>query len=118
MGIETSKETSHTDPLMKAISAGHAAVFVTGNIHDFTLVGDEIAYRLELIMDQLYEQGFIVIRYSKSQGGRIHRYSSLNPKDKQVIDSRLNAVGLLPILNKDGNNTPEETRNFFRSVSR
>ncbi len=69
-------------------------------------------------MDQLYEQGYIVIRYSKSQGGRIHRYSSLGPKDKQAVDSRLNAVGILPLVNKDEHNTPGETQKFFRSVSR
>jgi SpoVK/Ycf46/Vps4 family AAA+-type ATPase len=119
MSVEISKTASHTnDPLMKAISAGHVAILVTGNIHDFTLVGDEIAYRPELILDQLYDQGYIVIRYSKSQGGRIHRYSSLNPKDKQAVDSRLNVIGILPLLNKDGHNTPEEIRSFFRSVSR
>ena len=119
MNAGNDKVKSHNDdPLFKAIGAGHAAILVTGNIHDFTLVGEEIAYRPELIVDQLHEQGYIVIRYSKSQGGRIHRYSSLNPKEKQAVDSRLNAVGILPLLNKDGHNTPEETRNFFRSVSR
>jgi hypothetical protein len=106
------------DPILKTVNAGHSAVLITGNINDFVLSGDEIAYRPQMIAEILHEHGFIVIRYSKSQGGRIHNYSTFTPKEKQPLDSRLNAVGLMPFLNKDGQHTPEEVRNFFRAVSR
>lgn len=106
------------DPVLKAISAGHGAILVTGNIHDFTLVGEEVAYRPQLIADQLHGIGYIVIRYSKSQGARVHNYSALDPKEKQAIDSRLSAVGLLPLINRDGQHSPEEIRGFFRASSR
>jgi SpoVK/Ycf46/Vps4 family AAA+-type ATPase len=68
--------------------------------------------------DQLEAWGYLVIRYSKSQGGRIHNYSGLKPNEKQAIDSRLNALGLLSFLTREGQNTPEETRNFFRGAAR
>jgi len=114
-----SKESSGDhDPLLKAIAAGHTALLVTRNIHDFTILDGEMAYRPQLIVEQLHQQGYHVIRYSKSQGGRIHNYSSLNPKEKEAIDSRLNAVGLKNLLNRDGQNNPEEIRNFFRAISR
>lgn len=106
------------DPLLRAIAAGHAALLVTGNVHDFTQVGQEILYRPQLIADLLYEQGYTVIRYSRSLGGRVHNYSGLDPKEKQAIDSRLNAVGLLQLVNREGQNGPEEIRNFFRAVAR
>lgn len=106
------------DPLLRAIAAGHAALLVTGNVHDFTLAGQEILYRPQLITDLLHEQGYTVIRYSRSLGGRIHNYSGLDPKEKQAIDSRLRAVGLLQLVNLEGQNGPEEIRNFFRTVAR
>jgi SpoVK/Ycf46/Vps4 family AAA+-type ATPase len=42
----------------------------------------------------------------------------LNPKEKQELDSRLNAVGLLPLVNRTTRNDPDEIRSFFRAVSR
>ena len=120
MCAKPAKKSPNTcDPLLKAIEAGHAAVLVTGNIRDLVLVNDnEIAYRPEFILDQLHERGYVVIRYSKSQGGRIHRYSGVGPKDKGAIDSRLNAVGIMGLLNKDGQNSSEEIRSFFRASAR
>lgn len=120
MGAESTKKASNIyDPLLKAIDAGHAAVLVTGNMRDLALVNDdEIAYRPEFILDQLHGRGYVVIRYSKSQGGRIHKYSGLGPKEKQAIDSRLNAVGIMQFLNRDGQNSPEEIRSFFRASAR
>lgn len=106
------------DPLLKALAASHTALLITGNIHDFAIVDSEIAYRPQLIAEQLHKRGYNVIRYSKSQGGRIHHYSSLNPKEKEAVDSCLNAVGLKNLLNREGQNNPEEIRNFFRAASR
>lgn len=110
--------TSQKDPLLEAITAGHAALLVSGNIHDFTLVGEEIAYQPQRIAGLLHERGYLVIRYSKSQGGKIHCYSSLTPTEKQAVDSRLNAVGILSMLNRDGQNGSEEIRHFFRGAGR
>ena len=44
---------AETDPLVKAVAAGHAALLITGNVHDFTLKGGEAAYRPQLIADEL-----------------------------------------------------------------
>lgn len=107
-----------TDPLLKAVAAGHASLLVTGNLYDFTLVGEEIVYRPQLIADQLIDLGYVVVRYSKSQGARVYNYSSLRPKEKEVIDSRMRAVGLLPLVNRDAQSNPDEIRNFFRGASR
>ena len=109
---------TETDPIVKVVAAGHAALLITGNVHDFTLKGARIAYQPQLIADELYDRGYIVIRYSKSQGGRVHNNPSLTPKEKGEIDSRLDAVGLSKMLNRDSKNDPEEIRNFFRATSR
>ncbi|MCG3157896.1 MAG: ATP-dependent zinc metalloprotease FtsH [bacterium] len=112
------ESTQTNDPFLKAITAGHTALLLTGNIHDFILINEEIVYRPQLIAEQLHQRGYCVLRYSKSQGGRIHNYSGQNPKEKETVDSRLNAVGLKNLLNRECQNSPEEIRNFFRAASR
>lgn len=116
MVAQISKQTS--DPLLKALAPEHASLLVTGNIYDFTLIGDEIVYRPQFIADQLNDLGYVVLRYSKSQGARIYNYSSLGPKEKETIDSRMRAVGLLSLVNRDAQSNPDEIRNFFRGASR
>jgi hypothetical protein len=106
------------DPLAKAIDSGHRALLVSGNVHDLFVAGEEIVYRAQHLVDHLDGRGYVVIRYSKSQGGRIHNYSTLPPEAKKRIDSRLSAVGLLPLLNRELQNAPEEIRNFFRASAR
>lgn len=120
MTIEAQHSTAQTDvdPILQAIAAGHAALLIAGNLFDVGLVDRGLCYRPALIADNLETQGYLVIRYSKSQGGRIHNYSRLNPTEKQAIDSRLNALGLLSFLTRDGHNTPEEIRSFFRAIAR
>lgn len=119
--MDTKVKTRHdcsNDPLLLASAVGHASLMVTGNLHDYTILNNKILYRPQLIVEQLYDAGYFVIRYSKSQGGRIHNYASLKPKEKQSIDSRLNGVGLLQMLRREGQNNPEELRTFFRGCSR
>lgn len=106
------------DPLLQAIAAGHSALLVTGNLFDISLVDGGLCYWPALIAERLEQRGYLVIRYSKSQGGRIHNYSRVSPKEKQAIDSRLNALGLLSFLTREGQNTPEEIRSFFRVIAR
>lgn len=107
-----------SDPLLQAIAAGHSALLVTGNLFDVSLVDGGLCYRPALMAKRLENRGYLVIRYSKSQGGRIDNYSRLKPNEKQAIDSRLNALGLLSFLTREGQNTPEETRAFFRAIAR
>lgn len=107
-----------TDPLLRAIAAGHSALLVVGNIHDFVVMNGKVVYRLQHIADQLSDRGYAVIRFSKSQGGRVHSSSALSPVEKETLDSRLNAVGLQPLLNRDTENGPNEIRNFFRAAAR
>jgi AAA+ superfamily predicted ATPase len=106
------------DPLIKALSASHSALLVTGNVYDFDITKDGIGYRPQLITDLLQDHGYQVIRYSKSQGGHILDYAGMSADEKRVIDSKLNAVGLLQCLRKDNQNTSEELRNFFRAILR
>jgi hypothetical protein len=110
--------TQDSDPLFQAIAAGHSALLVTGNLFDIRLEDGGLCYRPYLLADQLEARGYLVIRYSKSQGGRINNYPRLTPQEKQTIDSRLNAVGLLPLIARDGQNPPEEIRSFFRAAGR
>lgn len=107
-----------TNPLARAIAGGHCSLLVTGNLHDLCLEDHRITYRPQFIVDWLFEQGYLVIRYSKSQGGRIHKYTSLTPEDKKAVDSRLNAVALTPLLHQECQNNSEEIHKFFRAVSR
>lgn len=116
--IVSQRLLEESDPLLAAIRAGHPALLVTGNLHDLWLAGENVAYRPQFLTDELAARGYTVIRYSKSQGGRVHNYPRLSPKEKQQVDSRLNAVGLLPLLNRDSQNSPEEVRTFFRGISR
>jgi len=108
------------DPISAAIASGNTALLVTGNIYDLQTSRDsEIAFRPQELANRLHDAGFTIIRYSKSQGGRIHGYSTFPPKEKELIDSRLNAVGLLNLLNRDAApNNPDEIKNFFRSIAR
>lgn len=107
-----------TDPLLKAIAAGYSALLLTGNLHDYTIYGGKIYYRPQFIADLLEQNSYTVIRYSKSQGGRIHHYSGLPPDEKKSVDSLLNSVGLLSLLRREGQNNPEEMRTFFRACFR
>ena len=118
MEMRAATRTEALGPLGRAIAAGHSALLVAGNIHDLRLVDGEMAYWPYFLADQLAAQGYLVIRYSKSQAGRIHQYSQLNPKEKQALDSRLNALGLLSLLTRDCQSTPEEIRSFFRGATR
>ena len=119
MKSETSKlQSDENDPLLKAVRAGHAAILVTGNLHDLCLSGNQVGYRPQVIAEDLSSRGYTVIRYSKSQGGRIHNYPGLGPKRKEDLDSRLNAVSLLPLVNRSTRNDPDEIRSFFRGASR
>lgn len=116
--VQHSNAHADSDPILQALAAGHSALLVTGNLFDVSLVDDGLDYRPALIAERLEHRGYLVIRYSKSQGGRIHNYAGLKPNAKQAIDSRLNALGLLSFLTREGQNTPEEIRSFFRAVAR
>lgn len=106
------------DLVLRAISRGHRACLITGNVHDLTVQNGEIADWSALLENEIDRRGYVVIRYSKCQGGRVHGYSSLPPKEKQTLDSRLNAVGLAPLLNRDVQHGPDELRSFFRGMAR
>ena len=109
--------TLSTSPIRAAVAAGHAALAVSGNVFDYRIIGDDVGYQPQLLADDLHDDGYLVIRYSKAQGGHIHRYSSLAPNDKESVDARLSAVGLLPLLRRE-NQAPDEARAFFRAIPR
>ncbi|KAA3658588.1 MAG: hypothetical protein DWQ10_10915 [Calditrichaeota bacterium] len=106
------------DPLMQAIDAGESAILLTGNIHDLVLIGNKLAYRPQFIAEGLAQRSFYVLRYAKSQGIRMHGYSNLSPEKKKGIDKRLNAVGLLQLLNRNEQLEQDEIRRFFRAIAR
>lgn len=116
--VRQANRITTSDPLDQALAAGHSALLVTGNLFDVSLVDDGLCYRPALQADRLEQRGYLVIRYSKSQGGQIHNYARLTPNEKQAIDPRLNALGLLTPLTRDGQHTPEEIRKVFRALAR
>ncbi len=108
----------NTDPVLSAIDRGYAALLVTGNIHDFVVRGEEVAYWPQLIADEIHRRGYVVLRYSKSQGARVHGYAGSAPKEKESVDRALNAAGLRSLVNREGQHGPNEVRDFFRNASR
>jgi hypothetical protein len=72
-----------TIALGKAIAAGHAAIAFMGNVFDVfdcVTLGRGIAYQPELTADEPHERGSVLIRYSKSQSGNIHRLGAPCPR--------------------------------------
>ena len=107
------------DPIRSAIASGHATLLVTGNVHDYTLVGKDICYRPHVIADQLSDDGRIVIRYSKSHGLKVHQSSTTNQKKNHASETRLRDAGLASIVKPSVHqNSPDEIRTVLRGIMR
>ena len=104
-----------TDPVLVAISNQYNAVLVTGsNLFDLQVELDnpkDIFYRPQYVAEKLFEQGYSVLRYSRSSGFNVYKYQSV--KNKSELDTVLKKAG---ISNFIGNNaiSPTEVIEIFR----
>lgn len=103
------------DPVLTALNNQYNAVLVTGsNLFDLQVELDntkDIFYRPQYVAEKLFEQGYSVLRYSRSSGFSVYKYQSV--KNKAELDTVLKKAG---ISNFIGNNaiSPTEVIEIFR----
>lgn len=104
-----------TDPVLAALRNQYNAVLVSGsNLFDLQIeLGNstDIYYRPQYVAEKLFEQGYNVLRYSRSSGFSVYKYQSI--KNKSDLDSVLNKAN---IANFIGNSaiSPTEVIEIFR----
>lgn len=105
---------SNNDVAINAIYNMHHALLVTGNIFDLHVEnGDNsLYYRPLFLAEKLHQDGYFVLRYSRSSGLSVHRYADIK-KHKDILDDILNKTGLKRFV---GNNiiSPTEVVEIFR----
>jgi len=109
---------NNLDPVLKSAKSGYHAILATGNICDYMIDQDRIVFRPYYIAEQLYKSKYIVIRYSRSAGMFIHYYSSIEADRAKDLNSRLHAVGIEHLVNKERESTSDEINQFFRGITR
>lgn len=104
------------DIVLEAISNKHHAILVTGSMFDLHVdaMDSNLFFRPLYIAEQLYKQGKVVIRYSRSSGLSVHRYHEMKA-GKSDLDAILERAGIKKYL---GNNTitPTEVVDIFRGI--
>ncbi len=108
-GVESKK-----DAVLAALENKHHAILVTGNIFDLQVEQgtNSLYYRPMYLAEKLYEQGKLVLRYSRSSGLSIHRYADIK-NGKKTLDDVIQRTG----LNKFAGNrdiSPTEVVEIFR----
>jgi DNA replication protein DnaC len=104
-----------TDPVLIALNNQYNAVLVSGsNLFDLQVELNnpkDIFYRPQYVAEKLFEQGYNVLRYSRSSGFSVYKYQS--SKNKSELDTVLKKAG---ISNFIGNNaiSPTEVIEIFR----
>lgn len=106
------------DSIIRAIGSGYRAIVAIGNIYDFILDNGTIVFLPYSIAEKLFEMGYVVLRYSRSTGAYIHRYSDMEPSRAREVDSRLRAVGIEIFIKRERDTTADEIQQFFRGVNR
>jgi AAA+ superfamily predicted ATPase len=90
----------HLDPVLQAFAEKHHSILVSGsNIFDLQIELNndrDIFYRPYYAAEKLFEQGYYVLRYSRSGGFSIHRYNEI--KNKSDFDDILKKTGLQDFL--------------------
>jgi SpoVK/Ycf46/Vps4 family AAA+-type ATPase len=102
------------DKALEAIENKHHCLLITGNIFDLQVEpGNNLLYYRPLYLaEKMYEQGKFILRYSRSTGLSIHRYTDLK-KEKNLLDDILQRSGLNRFVgNKDIR--PTEVVEIFR----
>ncbi|MBK8370404.1 MAG: ATP-binding protein [Saprospiraceae bacterium] len=108
-----------SDPILNAIQCQYNAILVTGsNLFDLQVeVGNstDLFYRPLYIAEKLFEMGYHVLRYSRSAGFSVHKYSQV--KDKSSLDTILKNSGIFQHL---GSNSisPTEVIEIFRAFKK
>lgn len=105
------------DPVIAAVKRGHAAIMVTGNYRDHTIVGDRVYNRPAYLESQLDEE-FVVMHYSRSRGFCARSLSCLDPKKLKIVQTQLRNAGLHQLLERRQEGSPEETMQVFRGFAR
>jgi hypothetical protein len=102
------------DKALQALENKHNSLLITGNIFDLQVdeETDNLYYRPLYLAEKLFEKGMFILRYSRSTGLTIHRYSDIN-KNKNILDEILQKTGLNKYIgNKDIR--PTEVVEIFR----
>lgn len=102
------------DPALHAIENKHNCLLITGNIFDLQVEAENnvLYYRPLYLAEKMYEQGKFVLRYSRSTGLSVHRYSEIK-QNKNILDDILQRTGLNRFVgNKDIR--PTEVVEIFR----
>jgi transitional endoplasmic reticulum ATPase len=106
--------TKKLDVALEAITNKHHALLVTGNIFDLQVESGDTSlfYRPLYLAEKLHQEGKFVLRYSRSTGLSVHRYTDIK-KHKNVLDDILQKSGLNKFI---GNKSisPTEVVEIFR----
>jgi transitional endoplasmic reticulum ATPase len=110
-------QIANYDPALNAIENGNHTIRITGNINDYvTEINSDNLYYIPLYLaEKLFQRGFFVVRYCRSNGLSIHRYSEIQ-KDKDYLDEVLRKSG----INQTSNQcvSPDEVVEIFRGFIR
>ncbi len=113
--MESNIPIGKMDGALQALENKHHALLLTGNIFDLHVEhgNNNLYYRPLYLAEKLHEQGKFVLRYSRSTGLSIHRYSEIK-EGKKVLDEILQRTGLNKFVgNKDI--SPTEVVEIFRN---
>lgn len=100
------------DQGLDAINKDYKALLITGNIFDLQVEENKIYYRPYYLAQKLFEKGYLVIRYSRSSGLNVYRYTEI--KNNSDLQNILNRSGLNKYVGNK-NVSPTEVIDIFRA---
>lgn len=102
------------DPALVALAERHHALLLTGNIFDLAVeeTSMNLFYRPLYLAEKLFEQGFFVLRFSRSSGFSIHRHNEY--KHRAILDEIIQRTGLQRLLSTK-EIRPTEVIELFRA---
>ncbi len=80
--------------LENALKTDEQNIIVSGNLKDYQMRDGKLTYLPQALLDDLYNEGFVVVQVSRSAGVHIFRRGDYKGEREKVVNQHLAAAGL------------------------